>query len=58
MHIGDSLRWDVAMAARVGMRTGWLETPQRYNTDARPDLTFSTLIDAAPRIATFMRTLP
>jgi HAD superfamily hydrolase (TIGR01549 family) len=58
LHIGDSLRWDVAMAARVGMNTGWLETPQHHPSDAQPDLVFSTLIDAAPRIETFMRTLP
>jgi len=58
MHIGDSLRWDVAMAARAGMRTGWLESPQRDQVDAQPDLTFSTLTDAAPRISNYMRNLP
>jgi HAD superfamily hydrolase (TIGR01509 family) len=57
LHIGDSLKWDVETASRAGMRTGWLQSRQNHPSAARPDLIFSTLVDAGPTIDNFMRQL-
>jgi HAD superfamily hydrolase (TIGR01509 family) len=57
LHVGDSLKWDVETASRAGMRTAWLSGPQRHATDAVPDLTFDSLVDAGPAIDRFMRDL-
>ncbi len=56
VHIGDSKRFDVAGAQRAGMKTVWLQTPQRHGMefDASPDLTVETLEGAAPRILSLL----
>jgi FMN phosphatase YigB (HAD superfamily) len=49
LHLGDSLRFDVAGAAQAGMRTAWLDrggvVPSE--TDVRPDIVVRSLADAA-----------
>lgn len=57
-HLGDSMKWDVETASRVGMRTGWLTSDQRHQSSAVPDLVFESLENAGPVIHDFMRTLP
>lgn len=39
IHIGDSLRFDVAGAAAAGMRTVWLNLGHEPSGDVKPDLT-------------------
>ena len=52
VHIGDSLRFDVGGASRVGMGTVWLrhEGARHEDNSISPDLTLDTLESAAPRI--------
>ena len=48
IHIGDSPRFDVAGAARAGMRTVWLDLSQELPGDCTPDLTIADLDGLAP----------
>lgn len=53
VHVGDSLRWDVATAQQAGMTAVWLQTPRRDTFAARtpditPALTLQTLEQAGP----------
>jgi len=54
VHVGDSLRWDVATAQQAGMTAVWLQTPRRdtFATDATPTttpaLTLESLDGAGP----------
>lgn len=41
IHIGDSLRFDVAGAAAAGMRTVWLDLGHEPLGDGKPDLTIT-----------------
>lgn len=41
IHIGDSLRFDVAGAAAAGMRTVWLDLGHEPLGDVKPDLTIT-----------------
>jgi len=52
VHVGDSLRFDVGGASRVGMGTVWLQTPGKSGdgSDYVPDLTVSTLVNSASGI--------
>jgi HAD superfamily hydrolase (TIGR01509 family) len=52
VHIGDSLRYDVGGASRVGMATVWLRRDEARHPDDpyTPDLTLETLESSAPRI--------
>ena len=52
VHVGDSLRFDVAGARRAGMGTVWLRHDRDGLTDETivPDLTLHTLEGAAPDI--------
>jgi HAD superfamily hydrolase (TIGR01549 family) len=57
VHIGDSLRYDVGGASRVGMGTVWLRRDDaRHAEDSYvPDLTLETLESSAPRILDVLR---
>jgi HAD superfamily hydrolase (TIGR01509 family) len=57
VHIGDSLRFDVAGAHRAGLGTVWLRRREEEGAvDAiRPDLTLDTLTAAAPEILALLR---
>jgi len=57
VHVGDSLRFDVGGASRAGMGTVWLrrEPSPSDHPAIRPDLTLTTLVAAAPRILTALR---
>lgn len=53
VHVGDSLRWDVATAQQAGMTAVWLQTPRRETfvlnaPDVTPDLTLPSLEQAGP----------
>ena len=53
VHVGDSLRWDVATAQQAGMTAVWLQTPRREtfaakSPDVTPSLTLQTLEQAGP----------
>lgn len=48
IHIGDSPRFDVASAARAGMRTVWLDLANEAAGDCVADLTVTHLADLAP----------
>ena len=53
VHVGDSLRWDVATAQSAGMTAVWLQTKRRETFDAgapevTPDLTLQSLEQAGP----------
>ena len=52
VHIGDSLRFDVGGAGRVGMGTVWLrrDGDRSSGNGFEPDLTLDTLIASAPKI--------
>lgn len=53
IHVGDSLRWDVATAQQAGMTAVWLKT-ERHDTfvasapEVTPDLTLQSLEQAGP----------
>jgi HAD superfamily hydrolase (TIGR01509 family) len=57
VHIGDSLRYDVGGASRVGMGTVWLRRDDaRHAEDSYvPDLILETLESSAPRILDVLR---
>jgi HAD superfamily hydrolase (TIGR01509 family) len=57
VHVGDSLRFDVAGANRAGMGTVWLRGDRSQSDDPsiRPDLVLTTLVAAAPEILTLFR---
>jgi HAD superfamily hydrolase (TIGR01509 family) len=57
VHVGDSLRFDVAGASRAGMGTVWLQGDRSHSEDPsiRPDLVLTTLEEAAPEILTVLR---
>jgi HAD superfamily hydrolase (TIGR01509 family) len=57
VHVGDSLRFDVGGASRAGMGTVWLRGDRIEPEDPsiRPDLVLTTLVEAAPRILTVLR---
>ena len=57
VHVGDSLRFDVAGASRAGMGTVWLRDDRAHADDPsiRPDLILSTLVASAPEILTVLR---
>lgn len=53
VHVGDSLRWDVATAQQAGMTAVWLHTPRRDRFAGEapvvaPTLTLRSLEHAAP----------
>jgi FMN phosphatase YigB (HAD superfamily) len=52
VHVGDSLRFDVGGASRAGLGTVWLDRDgaARPEPSVVPDLTLTTLEDAAPEI--------
>ena len=52
VHVGDSLRYDVGGASRVGMATVWLrhDGGRHENDGITPDLTLETLVSAAAPI--------
>ncbi len=56
VHVGDSLRFDVGGASRIGMGTVWLQhrEPRAEEKVYMPDLTLRTLEGSAPAI---LRTL-
>ncbi|MGH2557803.1 MAG: HAD family hydrolase [Thermomicrobiales bacterium] len=53
-HIGDSLRFDVAGARRAGMLTAWYNKDQSAGDAASPELTVTSMRDAAPRLLTLL----
>lgn len=57
VHVGDSLRFDVAGARRAGLGTVWLQRDEAEAADdgPSPDLTLRTLEAAAPEILTVLR---
>jgi FMN phosphatase YigB (HAD superfamily) len=57
VHVGDSLRFDVAGAARADMGTVWLRgaPSQPEDPSIQPDLVITTLEGAAPEILTVLR---
>jgi HAD superfamily hydrolase (TIGR01509 family) len=57
VHVGDSLRYDVGGASRVGMGTVWLRRDDARHSDDpyTPDLTLETLESSAPRILDILR---
>lgn len=60
VHVGDSLRFDVGGASRVGMGTVWLQRDGARSEDESisPDLTLHTLEFAAPQILDVLRSRP
>lgn len=59
VHVGDSLRWDVGSAQRIGMRTVWLDRdgavrPWDDEPLPVPDLTVRSLVGASERILDFI----
>lgn len=60
VHVGDSLRFDVGGASRVGMGTVWLrrEGGRHAEDGFIPDLTLDTLVSAAPRIMHILDSRP
>ncbi len=59
VHVGDSLRWDVATSQRTGMTAVWLQTgrAEAFSTDApevTPDLSLTTLEDAGPQLVNLL----
>lgn len=55
IHIGDSLRWDVATAQEAGMTAVWLQTARHdvFAADApraEPSLTLTTMVQAGPKL--------
>lgn len=53
VHVGDSLRWDIAVAREAGLNPVWLQTPRKevFGTGAvhaEPMLTLTSLVDAGP----------
>lgn len=60
VHIGDSLRFDVGGASRVGMGTVWLRREGGRHTEDGfvPDLTLDSLVSAAPKIMQLLDTRP
>lgn len=52
VHIGDSLRFDVASAGQVGIRTVWFNHRREPANGVVPDLTVETLVGLAPRLLT------
>ena len=58
VHVGDSLRFDVAGAGKAGMGTVWLQGNGAVPGDgsARPDLTLRSLEAAAPDILSLLKT--
>ena len=62
VHVGDSLRWDVAIAQQAGIKAVWLQTPGKevFSTgpvDASPDLTLLTLDGAGPLLGDLLASL-
>ena len=57
IHVGDSLRFDVGGASRVGMGTVWLrhDGGRHENEAFSPDLTLESLVAAAPQILNVLR---
>jgi FMN phosphatase YigB (HAD superfamily) len=57
VHVGDSLRFDVGGASRVGMGTVWLRSERASAEDEsfEPDLTLDTLDSSAPQILALLR---
>ena len=57
VHVGDSLRFDVGGANRVGMGTVWLREHDDGVEDLpiAPDLTLNTLESAAPKILALLQ---
>lgn len=56
VHVGDSLRFDVGGASRVGMGTVWLQHRERREDELKftPDLTLSTLTDSSEALLTLL----
>ena len=50
VHIGDSHRFDVTSASRVGMRTILLTSESSLDLDPQPDAIIQSLGDAAPHL--------
>jgi len=62
VHVGDSLRWDVAVAQQAGIQAVWLQTPRKevFSTgpvDASPVLTLPTLDRAGPILGDLLASL-
>ncbi|MBA3415801.1 MAG: HAD family hydrolase [Chloroflexia bacterium] len=62
VHVGDSLRWDVGGAQRAGLRAVWITGDATANPDSpdglRPDLTLTSLTDAATPLLKLLRNPP
>ena len=56
LHVGDSLRFDVAGASRAGMRTVWLDHGSADLPEVEPDLAVTTLTGAAARLVELLST--
>lgn len=50
VHVGDSLRWDVATAKRAGMATVWLRHGDTSHDGHDPDLILASLIGSGQAI--------
>lgn len=50
VHVGDSHRFDVQTAKRLGIRTVWYRTGEDDGMDDEADLTVTSLVGVAPRI--------
>ncbi len=62
VHVGDSLRWDVATAQQSGMTAVWLQTSRAgafpgNAPDITPALTLGTLVDAGPVLMAMLERL-
>ena len=62
VHVGDSLRWDVAMSQRAGMTAAWLKSPRREvfsapDFTATPSLTLASMEQAGPLLVELLEHL-
>lgn len=62
VHVGDSLRWDVAMSQRAGMTAAWLKSPGREvfaapDFAASPSLTLASMENAGPLLVELLEHL-
>lgn len=55
VHVGDSLRWDVATAKRAGLAAVWLRHGDTSHDGHDPDLILASLIGSGPAIVSLQR---